>query len=57
MLRKNFPRRKEQRREEAVERQAARMSRTNKQQLELLNRKLGKGVGAVKERNRLSKES
>ena len=38
---------------EADVRQNARDSRTNKQQLALLDKRLGKGVGAEKERKRL----
>ena len=54
-MHKNSVSRKDKRREEALERQEARNQRTNKQQLEWLDEKLGKGQGAVKERKRLSK--
>lgn len=53
MKRKNFPRRKEQRRNEAQERQERRNGRSEKQQLELLDKKFGKDKGATKERLRL----
>ena len=43
-----------ERRERAEIRQASRDKRTNKQQLALLDVKLGKGEGAEKERKRLS---
>ena len=49
----NKRRRLEQRRQESIDRQAERVSRTNKQQLEKLDERLGKGVGATKERERL----
>ena len=55
MKRKNFERRKEAKREGAKKRQEERDKRTNDQQLEVLDRKLGKGQGARKERARLSK--
>lgn len=55
MLRKNFPGRKETRREEAKERQAERDKRTTQQQLDRLNQVLGEGQGATKERARLQK--
>lgn len=41
------------RREDAVERQALRDERTNKQQLAVLDKRLRKGKGATKERKRL----
>jgi len=41
------------RQEEALERQAKRDKLTNEQQLEVLNKRLGKDVGAKKERARL----
>lgn len=47
---------RKERREEAVERQAERDKRTAKQQIEMLDFRLGKGVGAKKERARLSSE-
>lgn len=43
----------QQKRDEAEARQTIRASRTPQQQLAILDRKLGKGVGAVKERARL----
>lgn len=43
-----------QKREEALERQAAREKLTSKQQLELLDSILGVNVGALKERARLN---
>ena len=49
----NGRRRKEERRLIVVENDEARASRTPKQQLELLDSRLGEGVGASKERSRL----
>ncbi len=46
----------ESRQKEAAAREDARSKRTAKQQLNLLDKRLGKGVGAVKERARLAKE-
>lgn len=42
--------------EEAEVRQAERAKRTPKQQLDLLDRKLGTGIGAKKERAKLKKQ-
>jgi hypothetical protein len=53
MRRKNFPRRRETRRIEAEERQEERNKRSNAQQLARLDKKLGEGKGAVKERLKL----
>lgn len=55
MPRKNFPNRKKERHESAQERQQARSERSPQEQLALLDRRLGKGVGAAKERERLAK--
>jgi len=41
----------------AEQREAERWARTNKEQIERLDEKLGKGKGAVKERKRLSEPS
>ena len=46
--------RREELREEAIVRASERASRTNKQQLDLLDKRLGAGVGAAKERKALS---
>jgi len=54
MLRKNFPRRKEQRTKEASERQLVRSHISSEQQLRVLDERLGKDVGAVKERIKLN---
>ena len=48
--------RREQLRAEGDERQELRASRSNAQQLELLNQRLGEGVGAKRERARLTQE-
>ena len=48
--------RKDQRREEAQERQEKHDALTPKQKLAKLDKKLGKNVGAVKERAKLQKE-
>ena len=50
----NKRRRLEARRQEAIDRQAQRETRSHKQQLELLDQRLGKDVGAKRERERLS---
>lgn len=50
MLRKNFPQRKELRRQDAKERQAVRAKRSNAEQLALLDER---GMVAWKERARL----
>ena len=47
---------KQQRKEEAAERQALRDSLTPQQQMKRLDALLGVGVGAVKERAKLNKE-
>lgn len=52
----NFPGRKAQRLEESKVRDAERAQRSPSEQLELLDSKLGKGLGAVKERARLSNQ-
>ena len=44
-----------ERKEEAVQRQELRDKRTPQEQLEVLDNKLGVGVGAIKERYRLIK--
>ena len=48
--------RQSSRREDAIERQAARDSLSNSEQIARLDKILGKGKGAVKERARLSKQ-
>jgi predicted transcriptional regulator len=48
---------REERKKRADERQEARASRTTLEQIELLDRRFGKNVGAVKERARLAKSS
>ena len=45
----------EERQEQATERQAFRDKLTNEDQIRVLDRRLGAGVGAVKERARLTK--
>ncbi len=45
-----------ERQEDALERQEARASRSNSEQIAHLDRILGKGKGAVKERARLAKQ-
>lgn len=44
---------KKDRKDRAEERQVERLSRTAEEQIALLDARLGKGVGATKERNRL----
>ena len=44
---------KAQKRQEATERQEVRNTISNQQQIQRLNARLGEGVGAEKERNRL----
>lgn len=51
---KRHPKQKERRRREAAERQFDRDTRSPKQQIKLLDKRLGKGVGAKKERKRLN---
>ena|SRR3972149_4065181 len=53
MLRKNFKGRKEDRKKEADKQVSEREKRSPKQQLAILDKRLGKGVGAKKERTRL----
>jgi len=48
---------REQRREEAVERQALRGALSPTQQLEVLDKRLGEDTGAIKERIRLMKQA
>ena len=48
--------RQSSRREDAIERQTARDSLSNSEQIARLDKILGKGKGAVKERARLSKQ-
>ena len=45
-----------ERAERARERQEVRITRTSQQQLDILDEKLGVGVGAVRERRRLTQE-
>ena len=45
---------KRMRQDDAIERQEARDEMTNEQQIAVLDRRLGKGEGAVKERARLT---
>lgn len=54
MKRKNFPGRKKQRQDKAQKRKEQREMRDNKGQLTILDERLGKDKGAVKERIRLS---
>jgi len=56
MNRVNFPHRKKQRRQSAELRALHRAQRSNRDQLSVLDRWLGKNVGAVKERLRLSSQ-
>ena len=49
--------RREELREEATERATERASRTGKQQLDLLDKRLGVGIGAAKERKSLALSS
>ena len=49
----NMSRRREARKQQAAEMHEARQTRTPKQQLALLDSRLGKGKGATKERARL----
>lgn len=49
----NSKRRVRQRQEQAIVRQISRWARTSRKQLGVLNEKLGKDVGAIKERTRL----
>ena len=53
MARMNQRWQRELRREQAQERREARDSRSNQEQLEELNRRLGEGQGAKRERSRL----
>lgn len=46
--------RKQQRKEQAAERMEVRAKRTPQQQIAILDRKLGKGIGAVRERAKLA---
>jgi len=50
----NSKQRREKRQDEAHARQMDRETRTPKQQLALLDKRLGKGVGAKRERERLA---
>lgn len=52
---KNFPRRRKQRQTEAEFRQDVAANTSPKRQLELLDERLGAGVGAKKERAKLQK--
>lgn len=56
MLRKNFPDRTEIRRKEARERLEEWQNKTPQQQLNALDNRLGKGLGAAKQRTRLTKK-
>jgi hypothetical protein len=55
MKRANFTGRTEVRRAEAVQRAEDRATRTPQEQLRILDRRLGAGVGAQKERLKLNK--
>jgi len=48
--------RKEENRSKAKKRKATRSKRTPQQQLDILDQRLGKGVGAVKERLKLEEQ-
>lgn len=52
-----MPKSLQQKREEACERQQMRALFSPSEQLDLLDARLGRGVGAVKERARLSRRS
>lgn len=47
---------KAERKEEAKEREQQRRKRTNEQQIQILDKRLGEGVGADVERTRLKEE-
>lgn len=51
--RKNFANRVEARKAQALARQVVRDNRSAKEQLTLLDKRLGKGIGATQERARL----
>lgn len=53
MKRENFSGTKQARREDAVKRAAVRAARTPQEQLDILDKRLGVGVGAKKEREKL----
>ena len=52
--RMNMPHRREQRRQDAAERAEKRAELSASQQIAILDKRLGKGKGATKERKRLS---